>query len=113
DNKGFILSLASLSGLEIAKKVKPKKAIAHVIPGVEIFLPVEGLIDVGKETERIKKEIGKISKELERTEKKLSNPEFLGRAPEEIVKKEREIFEELSFQIKKMEDVLTKLREIG
>ncbi len=113
DNKGFILSLASLSGLEIAKKDKPKKAIAHVIPGVEIFLPVEGLIDVGKETERIKKEIGKISKELERTEKKLSNPEFLGRAPEEIVKKEREIFEELSFQIKKMEDVLSKLREIG
>ena len=113
DNKGFILSLASLSGLEIAKKDKPKKAIAHVIPGVEIFLPVEGLIDVGKETERIKKEIGKISKELERTEKKLSNPEFLGRAPEEIVKKEREIFEELSFQIKKMEDVLSKLSEIG
>jgi len=113
DNKGFILSLASLSGLEIAKKDKPKKAIAHVIPGVEIFLPVEGLIDVGKETERIKKEIGKISKELERTEKKLSNPEFLERAPEEIVKKEREIFEELSFQIKKMEDVLNKLREIG
>jgi valyl-tRNA synthetase len=112
DNKGFILSLASLSGLEIAKKDKPKKAIAHVIPGVEIFLPVEGLIDIGKETERIKKEIGKISKDLERTEKKLSNPEFLERAPEDIVKKEREIFEELSFQIKKMEDVLSKLNEL-
>lgn len=113
DNKGFILSLASLSGFEIAKKDKPKKAIAHVIPGVEIFLPVEGLIDVGKETERIKKEIGKISKDLERTEKKLSNPEFLERAPEDIIKKEREIFEELSFQIKKMEDVLHKLSEIA
>jgi len=112
-NRGFILSLAALSGFEIAKKDKPKKAIAQVIPGVEIFLPVEGLIDVGKETERIKKEIGKISKDLERTEKKLSNPEFLERAPEEIVQKEREIFEELSFQIKKMEDVLNKLSEIG
>lgn len=112
-NRGFILSLASLSGFEIAKKDKPKKAIAQVIPGVEIFLPVEGLIDVGKETERIKKEIGKISKDLERTEKKLANPEFLERAPEEIVQKEREIFEELSFQIKKMEDVLSKLSEIG
>jgi valyl-tRNA synthetase len=112
-NRGFILSLASLSGFEIAKKDKPKKAIAQVIPGVEIFLPVEGLIDVGKETERVKKEIGKISKDLERTEKKLSNPEFLERAPEEVVQKERAIFEELSFQIKKMEDVLSKLREIG
>ncbi|MCC6712016.1 MAG: hypothetical protein IT344_01510, partial [Candidatus Dadabacteria bacterium] len=52
-------------------------------------------------------------KDLERTEKKLSNPDFLSRAPEEIIQKEREIFEELSFQIKKMEDVLGKLREIG
>ncbi|HVY55576.1 MAG TPA: valine--tRNA ligase [Thermodesulfobacteriota bacterium] len=112
-NRGFILSLAALSGFEIAEKEKPKKAIAQVIPGVEIFLPVEGLIDIGKETERIKKEIGKISKDLERTEKKLANPEFLERAPEEIVQKEREIFEELSFQIKKMEDVLSKLSEIG
>lgn len=111
-NRGFILSLAALSGFEIAGKEKPRKAIAQVIPGVEIFLPVEGLIDVGKETERIKKEIGKISKDLERTEKKLSNPEFLERAPEEIVQKEREIFEELSFQIKKMEDVLSKLSEL-
>jgi valyl-tRNA synthetase len=112
-NRGFILSLAALSGFEIAERDKPKKAIAQVIPGVEIFLPVEGLIDVGKETERIKKEIGKISKDLERTEKKLANPEFLERAPEEIVQKEREIFEELSFQIKKMEDVLSKLSEIA
>ncbi len=113
NNKGFVTSLATLTGMEITERDKPLKAVAQVIPGVEIFLPVEGLIDVSKETERIKKEIGKISKDLERTEKKLSNPDFLSRAPEEIIQKEREIFEELSFQIKKMEDVLGKLREIG
>lgn len=113
NNKGFITSLATLTGMEITDGDKPAKAVAQVIPGVEIFLPVEGLIDVSKETERIRKEIGKISKDLERTEKKLSNPDFLSRAPEEIIQKEREIFEELSFQIKKMEDVLGKLREIG
>ena len=113
NNKGFVMSLATLTGMEITEGDKPAKAVAQVIPGVEIFLPVEGLIDVSKETERIKKEIGKISKDLERTQKKLSNPDFLSRAPEEIIQKERDIFEELSFQIKKMEDVLGKLSEIG
>ncbi len=112
DNTGFVLSLATLSGLEIASE-KPKKAIAHVIPGVEIFLPVEGLIDVDKEAERIKKEIGKISKDLERTEKKLASADFLERAPEEVIEKERAKFEEFSFQKKKMEDVLSKLSEIA
>ncbi len=113
NNKGFVMSLATLTGMEITEGDKPAKAVAQVIPGVEIFLPVEGLIDVSKETERIKKEIGKISKDLERTQKKLSNPDFLSRAPEEIIQKERDIFEELSFQIKKMEDVLGKLSEIS
>lgn len=112
DNRGFILNLATLSGLQVADGEKPEKAIAQVVPGVEIFLPVEGLIDVEKETERVKKEIGKISKDLDRTEKKLANSDFLSRAPEEVIEKEREKFEELSFQRKKMEEVLNKLNEL-
>lgn len=112
-NKDFILNSASLTGLEIRYEGKPKKAVAQVVPGVEIFLPVEGLIDVQKESERIKKEIGKIAKDLDRTEKKLGNSNFLDRAPDDVVQKEREKFEELSFQRKKMEDVLQKLSEIS
>jgi len=111
-NRDFILNSASLSALEIRETGKPEKAVAQVIPGVEVFLPVEGLVDLEKESERIKKEIGKIVKDLERTEKKLSNSEFLQRAPEDVVEKEKEKFEELSFQRKKMEDVLEKLSEI-
>ena len=113
DNRGFILNLAALSGLKVADEEKPGKAIAQVVPGVEIFLPVEGLIDVEKETERVKKEIDKISKELDRTEKKLANSDFLSRAPEDVIEKERGKFAELSFQRKKMEEVLNKLNELG
>jgi valyl-tRNA synthetase len=111
-NRDFILHSASLSGLELRYEGKPEKAVVQVIPGVELFLPVEGLIDVEKESERIKKEIGKLAKDLERTEKKLGNSEFLERAPEDVVQKERDKFDELSFQRKKMEDVLQKLNEL-
>lgn len=111
-NRDFVTKLASLAEFEITTDAKPKKAIAQVIPGVEIFLPVEGLIDVDKESERIKKELEKIHKDLERTEKKLSNASFLERAPEDVVEKEKGKFEELSLQRKKMEEVLQKLSEI-
>jgi valyl-tRNA synthetase len=111
-NKEFIINLASLSDIELIEKDKPEKAIAQVISGVEVFLPIEGLIDIKKESQRIKKELGKITKDLEQTEKKLSDSKFLDRAPEDVVEKEKEKFEEFSTQKKKLEEVLSKLDEI-
>ncbi len=112
ENKDFILTMASLSGLSVALDANPDKAVTHVVPGVEIFLPVEGLVDVEKESARIQKEIGKLTKDLTGTEKKLANKKFLDRAPEEVVEKERQKFQEISFQKKKLEDVLAKLSTI-
>jgi len=111
-NKNSIHSLAKAS-IDFLQKEKPKKAIAQVIEGLRIFLPIEGLVDVEKEVERIKRENSKVVKDIELSEKKLSNPDFLERAPEEVVEKEKEKFEELSLKKHKMEEVLQKLREIG
>jgi valyl-tRNA synthetase len=111
-NKKSIIGLASLSGLELIEGNKPDKAIAQIIPGVEVFLPVEGLIDIEKESQRIKKEIGKVAKDLEQTKRKLSDSKFLDRAPDDIIEKEKEKLEEFSTQKKKLEEVLLKLNEI-
>jgi valyl-tRNA synthetase len=113
ENKNFILSLAKVSKLDLSQNEKPKKAIAQVIDGLQVFLPVEGLIDVEKEVERIKREISKVARDIEVSQKKLSNPNFLSRAPEEVVEKEKEKLEELSLKKQKMEEVLEKLSEIG
>jgi len=112
-NRKSIINLASLSALEILENEKPEKAMAQVIPGVEVFLPVEGLIDIGKESQRINKELGKVNKDLEQTERKLSNSKFLNRAPEDIIDKEKQKLEEFSTQKKKLEEVLSKLKEIS
>jgi len=112
-NRESIIDLASLSGLELVEGNKPEKAIAQIIPGVEVFLPVEGLIDIEKESQRIQKEIGKITKDLKQTESKLSNSSFLDRAPEDVVEKEKEKFEEFFTQKKKLEEILLKLNKIG
>lgn len=113
NNTKSIINLASLSTLEILKGDKPERAMAQVIPGVEVFLPVEGLIDVEKEAQRINKELGKVTKDLEQTERKLSNTKFLDKAPEDIIDKERHKLEEFTTQKKKLEEVLLKLKEIS
>ncbi|WP_175072862.1 valine--tRNA ligase [Terribacillus sp. AE2B 122] len=67
----------------------PDKAMSAVLTGVELYLPLEGLIDISKEIERLKKELDKWTKEVDRVEKKLSNQGFISKAPEKIVEEER------------------------
>jgi len=112
-NMDFICDLAKVSETEfLPVKEKPQKALVQVLTGLEVFLPVEGIIDLEREIERIKKEILKISKEVEFSEKKLSNTDFLERAPQTVVEKEKERHKELSQRKKKMEDILHRLSEI-
>ena len=58
--------------------------------GVEIRIPLKGLIDVEEELSRIGKELDKVEKDLQFVRKKLNNEKFVSRAPAHIVDKERE-----------------------
>jgi valyl-tRNA synthetase len=69
---------------------RPKTSIAAVVSGMEIFLPLSGLIDLGKERERLEKQLQKAETELAKTVKKLSSDNFLNNAKPEVIEKERE-----------------------
>ncbi|RLL47957.1 valine--tRNA ligase [Oceanobacillus piezotolerans] len=68
----------------------PEKAMSAVVTGVEIYLPLEGLIDFDKEIGRLEKELEKWTKEVERVQKKLSNQGFVAKAPEAVVEAEKQ-----------------------
>ncbi|WP_018921625.1 valine--tRNA ligase [Salsuginibacillus kocurii] len=67
----------------------PEKAVSHVLSGAELYMPLEGLIDVEAEVERLRKEKEKLDKEVERVQKKLSNEGFVSKAPAHVVEEER------------------------
>ncbi|MCM3765462.1 valine--tRNA ligase [Neobacillus niacini] len=69
--------------------VIPDKAMTAVITGLEIILPLEGLINIDEEIARLEKEWDKLNKEVERVQKKLSNEGFMKKAPENVVAEER------------------------
>lgn len=90
--RAYILALAQGEKLTIADKTNmaaPQQAAAAHVRGVEVFLPLAGLIDIDKEIARLQKEIENTKNEEKRLQGKLSNQAFIAKAPAEVVEKER------------------------
>ena len=67
----------------------PKGTPAALTPLGELFLPLEGLIDVEAEKERLGRELDKIAREIAKSAAKLGNAGFVERAPAEVVNQEK------------------------
>ena len=97
-NAGYIHLMGAISELTVLadNAAKPENAMAAVVAGIEVYLPLAGLIDVEKENARLNKELAAIDKELSRVEGKLGNAGFLAKAPEAVIEKEKAKAEELN-----------------
>ncbi len=88
------------------------EAATALIGGMNILIPMAGLIDKAAEITRLDKEIAKLRKEEERGAAKLGNADFLGRAPATVVEKERTRLAELQTAIVKLEEQRTRIRQM-
>lgn len=91
DGEGFLERLASVSSLETrqSKEGIPSTAVTAVFGGGEIYIPLEDLIDIAKELERLDKEKTRLDGEIKRLNGKLSNESFVSKAPAAVVDQER------------------------
>ncbi len=111
----YLIALASCSEVvwvqDKAVESDLEDAVAAVVQGAELFLPLAELIDFEKELERLGKERAKLEKEVERVVKKLNNQGFISKAPEKVIEEEqakREKYEELLSTIEKRIEALSK-----
>lgn len=89
-NKAYIEKFCNPETLTLGENSQPTvKTMSAVVSGAELFLPLEGLIDVTAEIERLTHELEKWDKEVKRVQGKLSNERFVSKAPEAVVAAER------------------------
>ena len=91
DNRQFLAKLANLEAITWLEPGEEAPMSATALVGnMEILVPMAGLIDKDAELARLNKEIDKLQRELEKVQSKLGNENFVGKAPAEVVAKERE-----------------------
>lgn len=114
NNDSYIKLLGGIDNLELRplNGEKPENAMAAVVTGIEVYLPLAGLIDVEKETQRLSKELAAMEKDLQRAGGKLNNAGFLAKAPEDVISKERAKYEELSGKIEAVKKRMAYLAEL-
>ncbi|ABI68948.1 valine--tRNA ligase [Syntrophomonas wolfei] len=91
DNQAIIKQMARLEQLELLYELekKPEQAVSALLSLAEIYVPLEGIIDVEKEIQRLQKELKAAESDLQKAENKLNNQKFLSKAPPEVIEKER------------------------
>jgi valyl-tRNA synthetase len=107
---GYAKTLARIKELHIGvAEDKPKNVATAVIKGAEVYVPLEGILDLTQERDRLQKEIAKISKDIEVFSKKLSNKNFVDKAPKDVVEKDTAKLEEFKVKRGKLEESLKML----
>jgi valyl-tRNA synthetase len=115
DQKTYLESLASASEVRAFVEGETiEDAVSVVVPGGELLMPLDDLIDYNKEAERLEREVRKWSGEIERIDSKLNNPGFVAKAPVQLVEEERAkritLVEMLSTSSERLDKVKTKLK---
>jgi valyl-tRNA synthetase len=110
--EGEIRRLARLSELALHAPGDyeiPRQAAVHDDPELAVVLPLEGMIDLDAERERIEKDLTKVRQELQGYERKLANQSYVQKAPAEVVAETRTRAERCRERIDGLEASLARL----
>ena len=110
--RAYLMKLAGAENVIVQqdKGGIPKGAVNAVCAMGEAFIPLDQLIDIDKEIERVNKEISRMKGEVARAEGKLSNPGFVAKAPEKVINEEKGKLEVAKDMLSKLEHRLAELQ---
>ena len=111
-HKDIYSQLISASEIDVQadKAGIPEDAVSVVIPNAVVYIPLEELVDMAKERERLEKEKAKLAKELARSNGMLNNEKFLSKAPQAKVDEEKAKFEKYKQMMEDVENRLAQLK---
>jgi valyl-tRNA synthetase len=90
----------------------PKGAATVVVGSTEIYLPLDDLINLDEERARLAKEVAKMAEEIARVQKKLSNSDFIAKAKDEVIQKERDKAAQFDEKLRTLRSSLAKIEDL-
>ncbi|MDK9561773.1 valine--tRNA ligase [Gallibacterium anatis] len=91
NNLSLIKTMAKLESINIlSSDEEAPLAVTKLLGNAELLIPMAGFIDKQAELARLTKELNKLQQEVQRIENKLNNENFVAKAPEAVIAKERE-----------------------
>tara|TARA_B100000073_G_scaffold76477_1_gene57755 strand:+ start:264 stop:2891 length:2628 start_codon:yes stop_codon:yes gene_type:complete len=100
---GLFKSLARIENILMGPKVKkPGQSATIISGGMELYIPLGGLVDLDQEKDRMRKRTKDIKRLLSAIDAKISNENFLKRAPESVIARERSNQEKLNDELRKI-----------
>ena len=112
-HQDIILNLAKLNAFTVNESAeRPRSSATAVVGGATIFVPLEGIIDFSKESQRLEKEMNKLAKELTTVSKKLENAGFLSKAPNDVVEQVKTKHSRLQEKQQELQSNLDRIKEI-
>lgn len=109
-----VLRLSQAESIIVTKSHKTGKVESmEAFSDGEVFVPLEGLLDIAKEKDRLNKEISKIDKQADTSRKKLSNSKFVESAPADVIEKEKQKLAEAEEKIASLQKGLDRLAKMG
>ena len=111
DGQEGIAKLAAVEEWAFAEAAPDGLVGKVLIPGAELYVPLEGIVDIGEEADRLRRELEDARNELARAEGKLANESFVSRAPDHVVQAERDKVAEWTDAVAKLTDQIAQLDE--
>jgi valyl-tRNA synthetase len=88
---------------------QPTRTIALTTAGIEVYLPLAGVVDLGVEGKRLEKERANAEAQITRSRALLTNEGFLTKAPADVVARERDKLADLQARVVKIQEQLDRL----
>jgi valyl-tRNA synthetase len=111
-NMALVMKLARIAALEEVEHL-PKGSITVTVEGGTFGLPLEGVIDIAAERDRLEKTCAKLEKEMGGIEGRLRNPKFVASAPDEVVTEARERAQLLGEEVERLRAAIAQLDEVA
>jgi len=109
-----LIKLANIDSIEVISHRPEKSFVLPLVESnLELYIKAEGIVDIEKERQRLKKELEKAESEMESLKRRMADPNFLSRAPADVVEATNNKFEEVNKKVERLNSLVNEIENMS